>query len=84
MGALYLKVGRYEDAAEHFRNGIEHGDASGYVGLGRATYMLAEFTKCAEAFEKAAAFGPLDADDFRQYARARSYAAFSSAKPSKA
>jgi predicted TPR repeat methyltransferase len=77
LGVLYLKTGRFEDAITCLRESVERNgaDAIGYICLGQAYYSASQFRLSAEAFERAASFGPLEGHIGRRHARARTFSA---------
>jgi predicted TPR repeat methyltransferase/Flp pilus assembly protein TadD len=76
LGLLYLSTREFDKAIAHLRRSLTWGgaDAVTYLCLGQSLYMAARFDECAEAFEKAATFAPLQGIILQLYARARTFA----------
>jgi predicted TPR repeat methyltransferase len=76
LGVLHMKAFRFEEAIVNLREVIARGGADEvvHVALGHALYMTAGFAESAQAFEKAAAYAPLQGNSLRRYARARTFA----------
>ncbi|CAN5276586.1 class I SAM-dependent methyltransferase [soil metagenome] len=76
LGLLYLSARKFENAITHLRRALSWGgaDAVTYLCLGQSLYMAARFDECAEAFECAARFAPLEGISLQLHARARTFA----------
>jgi predicted TPR repeat methyltransferase len=76
LGVLHMKAFRFEEAVAHLKEVVARGgaDETVYLSLGHALYMTAGFAQSAQAFEKAAAYAPLQGIGLCKYARARTFA----------
>ncbi|HEX4765263.1 MAG TPA: tetratricopeptide repeat protein [Lichenihabitans sp.] len=75
LGLVQFAQRRLDEAKLSLRSAIRHGyaNALGFTGLAHVLYLAGDYAECAAAFERALAFGPLEAGAHRKYLRARMF-----------
>ena len=73
LGLLYIERHRFQDAAQMLSAAVENGVTAMpvYACLGRALYLLGDFSNASVAYEKAARAFPDEAQIIRAYAQTR-------------